>query len=123
MKYRITILLASILALFSCSDEKEQMKWVDLRYRVEDSYLLEASNPETISFLVKSTDPWMVYGTADWYTITPPSGEGDMENTTTVTIVCEENTDLDDRTDTIRIQSDYWIGKEFTITQKGMSRC
>lgn len=121
MKYRITILLASILALFSCSDEKEQMKWVDLRYRVEDSYLLEASNPETISFLVKSTDPWMVYGTADWYTITPPSGEGDMENTTTVTIVCEENTDLDDRTDTIRIQSDYWIGKEFTITQKGIA--
>ena len=104
MKYRITILLASILALFSCSDEKEQMKWVDLRYRVEDSYLLEASNPETISFLVKSTDPWMVYGTADWYTITPPSGEGDMENTTTVTIVCEENTDLDDRTDTVKIQ-------------------
>ena len=44
MKYRITILLASILALFSCSDEKEQMKWVDLRYRVEDSYLLGASN-------------------------------------------------------------------------------
>ena len=121
MKYRITILLASILALFSCSDEKEQMKWVDLRYRVEDSYLLEASNPETISFLVKSTDPWMVYGTDDWYTITPPSGEGDMENTTTVTIVCEENTDLDDRTDTIRIQSDYWIGKEFTITQKGIA--
>lgn len=121
MKYRITILLASILALFSCSDEKEQMKWVDLRYRVEDSYLLEASNPETISFLVKSTDPWMVYGTADWYTITPPSGEGDMENTTTVTIVCEENTDLDDRTDTVKIQSDYWIGKEFTITQKGIA--
>ena len=121
MKYRITILLASILALFSCSDEKEQMKWVDLRYRVEDSYLLEASNPETISFLVKSTDPWMVYGTADWYTITPPSGEGDMENTTTVTIVCEENTDLDDRTDTVKIQTDYWIGKEFTITQKGIA--
>lgn len=121
MKYRITILLASILALFSCSDEKEQMKWVDLRYRVEDSYLLEASNPETISFLVKSTDSWMVYGTADWYTITHPSGEGDMENTTTVTIVCEENTDLDDRTDTVKIQSDYWIGKEFTITQKGIA--
>ena len=113
--------MASILALFSCSDEKEQMKWVDLRYRVEDSYLLEASNPETITFLVKSTDPWMVYGTADWYAITPSSGEGDMENTTTVTIVCEENIDLDDRTDIIKIQSDYWVGKEFTITQKGIA--
>ena len=121
MKYRTTIFLASILALFSCSDEKEQMKWVDLRYRVEDSYLLEASNPETITFLVKSTDPWMVYGTADWYAITPSSGEGDMENTTTVTIVCEENIDLDDRTDIIKIQSDYWVGKEFTITQKGIA--
>lgn len=121
MKLRITVILASLVTLFSCSAEKEQMKWVDLRYRVEDSYLLEASNPETITFLVKSTDPWKVYGSSDWYTITPSSGEGDMENTTTVTIVCEENTDLDDRTDIIKIQSDYWIGKEFTLTQKGIA--
>lgn len=39
----------------------------------------------------------------------------------TVTITCEENTNLDDRTDTITIKSDYWVGKQFVITQKGIA--
>ena len=36
-----------------------------------------------------------------------------------VTIKCEENTSLDDRTEVINIKSDYWTGKKFTLTQKG----
>ncbi|MDD4800298.1 MAG: BACON domain-containing carbohydrate-binding protein [Proteiniphilum sp.] len=113
----LSTLLSALLLLNSCKDEAGPMKWVDLRYRVEDAYLLEASNPEPFSFLVKSTDPWEVFGRDDWFTISPDKGE--PGKTYTVTITCKENTGLDDRTDTIRIKSDYWIGKQFVLTQKG----
>ena len=103
----------------SCSDSDEVIKSVDLRYRVEDSYLVESKNPEPISFLVKSTDPWEVLGKEDWYTISP--NEGMPGETDTVIITVQENTNLDDRIDTIHIKSDYWIGKEFTLTQKGIA--
>ena len=33
------------LLLQSCEEDKAE-KWVDLRYRVEDSYVIQASNPE-----------------------------------------------------------------------------
>ena len=113
-----TLLTASSL-LQSCQSDDEAMKSVDLRYRVEDSYLREAKNPEPISFQVKSTDPWEVFGKYDWYTISPNKGEaGETYN---VTITCKENTDLDDRTDTINIKSDYWTGKKFILIQKGIA--
>ena len=32
------------LLLQSCEEDKAE-KWVDLRYRVEDSYVIQASNP------------------------------------------------------------------------------
>ena len=111
-------LLAASTVLQGCKED-EAMKWVDLRYRVEDSYLVEAKNPETISFKVKSTDPWIVFGKSDWYTISPD--KGDPEETYTVTIICKENTNLDDRIDTLSIKSDYWIGKRFTVVQKGIA--
>lgn len=107
------------LSFQSCNDKDEVLKWVDLRYRVDDSYVVEANNPETISFLVKSTDPWEVFGKYDWHTISPD--HGDAGETTTVTISFQENNDLDDRIDTISIKSDYWTGKRFTITQKGIA--
>ena len=108
----------SVLTTFSGCNDDEAMKWVDLRYRVEDSYLVEAKNPESFSFQVKSTDPWEVFGKYDWYTISPNKGEA-SDKTSTVTITCKENTSLDDRIDTINIKSDYWIGKTFVLTQKG----
>ena len=111
--------LSAAPVLQGCSDDDEQMKWVDLRYRVEDSYLLEAKNPETVSFVVSSTDTWNVFGAYDWHTITPSTGEPGKKYT--VEITCQENTNLDDRTDTIHIKSDYWTGKKFTITQKGIA--
>lgn len=112
-------LFSALSLLQSCKDDDEAMKWVDLRYRVEDSYLLEAKNPEPVSFPVKSTDPWEVFGKYDWYTISPDKGE--PGKIYTVTITCKENTDLDDRTDTINIKSDYWTGKRFVLTQKGIA--
>ena len=48
------------LLLQSCEEDKAE-KWVDLRYRVEDSYVIQASNPEPFSFEVKSTDSWEVF--------------------------------------------------------------
>lgn len=112
-------LLSVFPLLQSCKDEDESTKWVDLRYRVEDSYLLEAKNPESISFQVKSTDPWEVLGTQNWYSVSPDRGEAGQ--TATVTITCTENTHLDDRIDTISIKSDYWTGKRFVLTQKGVA--
>lgn len=110
-------LLSTSPFLQSCNDEEEAKKWVDLRYRVNDSYLVEAKDPAPISFKVKSTSLWEVFGKYDWHTISPNTGEpGEV---CTVTITCKENTDLDDRTDTIHIKSDYWTGKQFVVMQKG----
>lgn len=113
-----SLALLSVLPLLqSCDDDKKESKWVDLRYRVENSYLLEAQNPAPISFQVKSTDTWEVSGRYDWYVISPSNGA--PGETYTVTITCKENTSLDDRIDTISIKSDYWIGKQFVVMQKG----
>lgn len=110
--------VASVLCT-GCSDEDGTQKWVDLRYRVDDVYYVEAKKPATITFLVKSTAPWIVYGKADWYTVSPNKGEAGEK--ASVSITCDENMDLDDRIDTLYIQSDYWIGKEFTVLQKGIA--
>jgi len=107
-------------ALQGCKED-EPMKWVDLRYDNEESYLVDAAGTTTVSFRVKSTDPWTVFGTndEDWYTITPSSGAGG--EICTVTITCKENNDLDDRSDVINIKSDYWTGSQFQLTQKGIA--
>ncbi len=110
-------MLAPAVAMWSCKDDDQALKWVDLRYKVEDSYTVTAVNAEPVSFQVKSTDPWTVKGTAGWYTITPSEGNpGDIFD---VVLQCHDNADLDDRSDVIVIKSDYWVGKEFTVTQKG----
>lgn len=100
------------------------MKWVDLRYRAEDSYSLPWESPEAFIFLVKSTDPWTVRSyNPDWCTITPAEGEGNPvivdAETYTVTVQYKDNAQLDDRVDTLEIKSDYWVGKLITVYQKG----
>ena len=117
--------LISTFALQGCKDD-EDTKWVDLRYRVEDSYTVPhhatADEDLSIDFEVKSTDPWEVFGetNGDWYTISPASGD-DPAQTYTVVITCEENMSLDDRVEVFDIKSDYWTGKTFTLTQKGIA--
>ena len=108
------------LSLTACK-EAEDTTWVDLRYRVEDAYTVAADGSQTVTFQVKSTLPWRVEGTetGDWYTISPASGEAG--ETYDVTITCKVNNDLDDREDTISIRSDYWTGKQFVLTQKGIA--
>lgn len=105
------------LLLTGCNGE-EPMNWVDLRFLAEDSYELTASDPEPIVLQVKSTDPWIVYGQHDgWCTILP--SEGGPDELFEVTVTYTDNTELDDRIDTLIIQSDYWIGKWVKVFQHG----
>ncbi len=119
LKLSYFTLLMVLPLLQSCKNEDVAIEWVDLRYKVEDSYLIEAKDIEKISFQVKSTDSWEVFGKYDWHTISPDKGEAG--ETATVTIVCKENTSLDDRIDTINIKSNYWTGKKFILKQKGIA--
>lgn len=121
----ITGLLMTILALAttvgfaSCQDDETSMKWVDLRYNPQSDYQIPAKGAEEITFEVKSTDPWEVYGQTDWCTISPDQGPAD--EVCKVTLTFKDNEGLDDRTDTLTIKSDYWIGKRFTVSQKGIA--
>ena len=115
-----TILCGLVLlaGAFASCKKAGPMKWVDLRYIAEDSYTLTATSPEPIRLKVKSTDPWKVYGTeSSWCSITP--SEGGASELFDVTVQYTENTELDDRLDTLVIQSDYWIGKWIPVCQKG----
>lgn len=114
-----TLILISSWSVQSCKDD-EPIKWVDLRYKAADSYTIAASGKETVSIQVKSTDPWIVYSNhSDWCTISPNQGEAN--ELYDVQITYTPNTSLDDRTDTVTIKSDYWIGKEVSIIQKGIA--
>lgn len=109
---------AAAVVLSACNNDDEPMKWVDLRYIAEDSYTLDAANPQPIQLQVKSTDPWVVYSQhSDWCTITP--SEGGPDELFDVKVTYKENTGLDDRIDTLVIQSDYWIGKWVQVLQRG----
>ena len=114
-----TVMALAALALpVACGDKDEPHTIVDLRYEVDDNYVMDWTNPAPVTFLVKSNHPWEVSGTQDWYTLTPSSGGAD--EICTVTITClSDNAQLDDRSDTVTIRSDYWIGKRFVVTQKG----
>ncbi|MFI3332855.1 MAG: BACON domain-containing carbohydrate-binding protein [Rikenellaceae bacterium] len=117
--------IAIVSSLFvSCQKEEEAIKSVDLRYEAEDEYLLTHSSPEAITIRVRSTDNWEVYSqNPEWSTITPSSGEADPtydpDKNYDVVITYTDNKLLDDREDIIYIKSDYWIGKEIRVTQKG----
>lgn len=109
---------AAAVVLSACNKDDEPMKWVDLRYIADDSYTLDAANPQPIKLQVKSTDPWVVFSQhADWCSITP--AEGGPDELFDVTVTYEDNTGLDDRIDTLIIQSDYWIGKWVQVVQRG----
>lgn len=106
----------------------EAVKTVDLRYRANDSYDLPNTGAQAFTILVASTDPWTVTSAhPDWCYISQEQGEGSdpelvhvgQATATTVRVQYYDNTDLDDRSDIITIQSDYWVGKEIVVNQKG----
>lgn len=119
--YAVWCILAigTSLLMHSCTDD-ETTKIVDLRYRAKDTYNLPASNPQAIKIQVKSSEQWMVYSDhPDWCSISPEQGEAG--ETFDVSIQYKANTELDDRTDTITVKSDYWVGKWITVIQKGIA--
>ncbi|QZT38175.1 hypothetical protein K5X82_04555 [Halosquirtibacter xylanolyticus] len=125
-RYKSALSILMFFCLFpilmvSCSEEEEEeFTIVDLRYNPKDKYQLSSADAEEIKFEVKSSHPWKVFGKENWYTINPESGPQDQ--IFMVSIKVEDNTLLDDRVDTITIKSDYWVGKRFTIEQKGIAR-
>ena len=116
--------VAAGLLFGGCNDD-DKLEGVDLRYEdvgkltMKDQYTITADGKNTVDFRVKSDHPWKVYGTQDWYTISP--AEGPANEVAIVKITCKANTELDDRSDIINIQSDYWVGKSFTLFQKGIA--
>ena len=135
MKRLIYIILAAaalIPGLWGCrdKDDKEEIKTVELRYRVNDSYDLDAVAAKPFTIVVTSTDPWTITSAhPDWCIIETEAGQGsDPEavrygqgNKTSVRVQYYDNTELDDRTDIIEIRSDFWLGKRVTINQKGIA--
>ena len=135
MKKIINILCAAgtVLAILAgCQDKPEQgnMKVVDLRYRALDNYDLAATDAQSFTILVSSSDPWYIASEhPDWCIISQEEGEGAPIDSvrighapiTTVRVQYYDNTSLDDRDDKITIGSDYWIGKEISVHQKGIA--
>ena len=135
MKKIINILCAAgtVLAILAgCQDKPEQgnMKVVDLRYRALDNYDLAATDAQSFTILVSSSDPWYIASEhPDWCIISQEEGEGAPIDSvrighapiTTVRVQYSDNTSLDDRDDKITIGSDYWIGKEISVHQKGIA--
>lgn len=117
---QVALIFLGMLSV-SCEKPEENLNWVDLRYRANDEYIIPAKNPQVIRIRVKSTATWKVYSYHEqdaWCSITPAEGD-DPEKTYDVEIQYSENPDLDDRVDTLVIQSDYWIGKWVRVLQKG----
>lgn len=127
--------LACAFAFTLASCNKSELNGVDLRFEeagkmvVEDLYERTADDTTPIKIIVRSDQPWKVSGNKDWYTITPSEGEANFDLVdeegnpigTEVTIVCNENVELDDREDLISIESGEWVGKTFTLRQKGIA--
>ena len=121
--------VALISGLGGCQQKvDEPIKIVDLRYRAEDSYDLPASGAKAFTIMVVSTEPWTVTSAhPDWCIISEEEGEASdptlvhqgKAEATTIRVQYYDNVALDDREDKITIKSDYWVGKEITVRQKG----
>ena len=103
---------------------------VDLRYRVESEYHLDAKSAKPFEIVVKSSRPWTITSKhPDWCIIEKEEGEAVADTlvhqgkgeSTTVKVQYYDNTDLDDRIDQIEIASDYLVGKTVTVYQKGIA--
>lgn len=137
MKKFVYILLAAAAltaGLTACESKEEKNAGeediIDLRYRVESEYSLDAVSAKPFTIVVKSSHPWTIRSYhPDWCIIEQEDGEAvDPElvhvgkgESTSVKVQYYDNTSLDDRTDYIEIASGAWIGKKVTIYQKGIA--
>lgn len=137
MKKFVYILLAAAAltaGLTACESKEEKNAGeediIDLRYRVESEYSLDAVSAKPFTIVVKSSHPWTIRSYhPDWCIIEQEDGEPvDPElvhvgkgESTSVKVQYYDNTSLDDRTDYIEIASGAWIGKKVTVYQKGIA--
>jgi len=81
--FKSVLLLGTFLAAYSCVLESIDTQLTDdeaiARIKLEcdalDSYTIQASKPQAISFRISSTTPWTIEGAdkVDWLTVTPKS--------------------------------------------------
>ena len=128
----ISCTAAALLAgLWACQQKVEDpVDAVDLRYRVADSYELDAIGPKSFTIVVKSTEKWTVSSRhPEWCIIDTEEGEAVADSlvhvgrgdNTTVRVQYYDNDQLDDRTDYIDISSGGWTGKTVTVYQRGIA--
>ncbi|MBO4566335.1 MAG: BACON domain-containing protein [Bacteroidales bacterium] len=123
--------LALMVGLTACEQKPEEpIQGVDLRYRVADSYELDAIGAKPFTIVVKSTQPWVIRSAhPDWCIIEQEEGEAQPDSlvhvgkgeSTSVKVQYYDNDQLDDRTDYIEIASGEWVGKKVTVYQKGIA--
>lgn len=130
--YILCAATALLLGLWGCQQQKQEgaADAVDLRYRADDTYSLDAVGAKAFTLLVASSKPWTITSEhPDWCIISEEDGApvdpaalhvGKAEPTT-IRVQYYDNTGLDDRTDHIFIQSDGWTGKTVTVNQKGIA--
>ena len=103
---------------------------VDLRYRAESEYNLDAISPKPFVITVKSTKPWTITAAhPDWCIISEEEGEAQPADSvlighgesTKVNVQYYNNPFLDDRIDTIVIASRHYVAKKVTVYQKGIA--
>ena len=135
MKKTVYILCAAaalLTGLWGCQRKAatEPVDAVDLRYRADDVYALDAVGAKAFTVLVASSKPWTITNEhPDWCIISDEEGAAVDPETlhvgkaepTTIRVQYYNNTGLDDRTDKIYIQSDGWTGKTITVNQKGVA--
>ena len=134
MKRILSMVLAAsalLLGVWSCEKPNtEPLESVDLRYRADDVYNIGARNASVISIVVTSTAPWSLTSVhPDWCIIETEEGEASdpqkvlegKGDKTTVRIQYYDNLQLDDRTDTLVIRTENWIGKKVVVNQKGIA--
>lgn len=133
--FHYILIVFTLTALFAGCQSKDVIPEankdvVELRYRVESEYHLDATSAKPFQIVVKSSRPWTITSKhPDWCIIEQEEGEAVADTlvhqgkgeSTTVKVQYYDNTDLDDRIDKIEIASDYLVAKTVTIYQKGIA--
>lgn len=135
MKRFIYILFAAaalLPGLWGCQEKADTTPepMVELRYRAQDVYELDATSARAFTIVVASTDPWTITSAhPDWCIIEMEEGDGSDPDLVrvgqgtkyNVRVQYYDNTELDDRTDIIEIRTETWLGKRVTVKQKGIA--
>lgn len=117
--------------LWSCQQKEEgPLETVDLRYRCESSYELDAIGAKSFSILVASSKDWTVTSAhPDWCIITQEEGVASdpdllrvgQAEATLIRVQYYDNIYLDDRDDIITIESAGIMAKKVSVHQKGIA--